>query len=144
MIQIIFLIALTVSGGFGFESSREEANRMVETHRQEDLDPGSLQHADIRDASSNSGNRSSEEGVSGALVAGSTIGSGTAAAVLLFLLRILYEIYQRRAQIVTALDFFILFLEILTSYLRRCRPRPIEPALPIDIPLRYIGPVRDV
>ena len=117
---------------------------MVETHRQEDLDPGSLQHADIRDASSNSGNRSSEEGVSGALVAGSTIGSGTAAAVLLFLLRILYEIYQRRAQIVTALDFFILFLEILTSYLRRCRPRPIEPALPIDIPLRYIGPVRDV
>ena len=142
MLSITLLIALTFTGALASESSRDEANRMVETHREENLDPGSLNPADVRDVPSDIGD--GRQGVSGGMIAGSTIASGSAAAIILLVLRILYEIYQRRTEIGTALDFFILFLEILVSILKRCRPHHDEPALPMDLPLRAIRPLRDI
>ena len=142
MLSTTLLLALTVSGALAAESSMDEANRMVESHREENLDPGSLQPAGIEDVPSDVGQ--GQQGVSGSVIAGLTIASGSVAAVIILVLRIFYEIYQRRNELVTALDFFILFLEILVSYLRKCRPRHIEPAPPVELPLRALRPIRDV
>ena len=138
MLSLLYLslFVLTLSGGgLAAETSQDVALREMDVD--EDFDPGAVRshRPDSTNPPVDSGTKKAGWSVSD--ICSSVFGSGTAMAFLGWILRLLYQVYQRRHEIANARDFCSLLWQLLLLSIHiRVRGNPEPVAGLHDIQLR--------
>ena len=126
---LLFVFVLTSGGALATESSEEIAMRNMDVDDgSPEFDPGAVRPHRPESSNSPVDSGSKQAGWSVADICSSVFGSGTGMAILGWILRLLYQVYQRRHEIADARDFLSLLwqLLLLSIHLRvRANPEPV-------------------